>query len=156
MIPSETRERFIVDLNDQLAGVEIMEAHFFAPRRVSGVESGIAVVAAAIPAPPEESPLLTESGEPADVAPADESPYAEEREAPLRYTVFTAAYRQTLKGPDRGKWEVTVKAEAEAPLVTVDQVVRGVQRRAEETDEVERMTGDEIRAVIDAHQPAVG
>ena len=141
MIRSEARERFIVDVAEQLAGHEIIEGHFFSPRRVSGVERGVAVIAAR---PPEPS-AAESSAEP-----------AVEREGPERYTVYTATYRHTLKGPDRGKWEVSVKAEADAPLVTVDQVVRGVQHRAEDTDEVERMTGGEIRVVADARQPAAG
>ncbi|HEX8725834.1 MAG TPA: hypothetical protein VF737_10645 [Gemmatimonadaceae bacterium] len=141
MIRSEAHERFIVDVAEQLAGHEIIEGHFFSPRRVSGVERGVAVIAARPPEPPAAEP------------PAEP---AAEREAPERYTVYTATYRHTLKGPDRGKWEVSVKAEADAPLVTVDQVVRGVQHRAEDTDEVARMTGEEIRAVADARQPAAG
>jgi hypothetical protein len=44
--------------------------------------------------------------------------------------VYTARYRLTVKGPDRGRWQVDVRAEADAPLLTVDAVVRGVQRRA--------------------------
>ena len=35
-----------------------------------------------------------------------------------RHTVFSASYRHTLKGPDRGKWEVEVTAEADAPLTS--------------------------------------
>lgn len=190
MIPSETLERFILDVAAQLPGADIFEAHFFTPRRVGGVESGVAVVAARLPVvEPEAEPVL-EPDAGVDVAPedesvgaeaetpvdaevdvpeeadaempdeaaADESPYAPEvedapaPELPQRYTVFSATYRHTLKGPERGRWEVTVKAEADAPLVTVDAVVRGVQRRAEDAEEVDRMTGDEIRAVVDARQ----
>jgi hypothetical protein len=44
--------------------------------------------------------------------------------------VYTARYRLTVKGPDRGRWQVDVRAEADAPLLTVDAVVLGVQRRA--------------------------
>jgi hypothetical protein len=44
--------------------------------------------------------------------------------------VYTARYRLVVKGPDRGRWQVDVRAEADAPLVTVDAVVLGVQRRA--------------------------
>ncbi len=154
MIQSETRERFILGLTEQLAGAEIMEAHFFAPRRVSGVERGVAVIAARQLEPSAAAP------EAVSLESLSNSPYAADpSEAPTvpdRYTVFTATYRHTLKGPDRGKWEVSVKAEADAPLVTVDQVVRGVQRRAEDTDEVDRLTGEEIRAVVDARQPAAG
>ena len=150
MIRSEAHERFIVDVAEQLAGHEIIEGHFFSPRRVSGVERGVAVIAARPPEPPAAEPPV----EPPAAEPPAEP--AAERESPERYTVYTATYRHTLKGPDRGKWEVSVKAEADAPLVTVDQVVRGVQHRAEDTDEVARMTGEEIRAVADARQPAAG
>ncbi len=191
MIQSETRERFILDMVEQLAGADVMEVHFFAPRRVSGVERGVAVIAARQLEPPGAeaavdaaegagvealgelaTAAMTEEGPPAEADGAvaelesvsleslDDSPYAsdpaQEPAVPDRYTVFTATYRHTLKGPDRGKWEVSVKAEADAPLVTVDQVVRGVQRRAEDTDEVERLSGEEIRAVVDARQPAAG
>lgn len=154
MIQAETRERFILDLTAQLAGAEIIEVHLFSPRRVSGVERGVAVIAA--------RPSDSGGGEPApaELTSPDESPYASEPAEPSglpeRYTVFTATYRHTLKGPERGKWEVAVKAEADAPLVTVDRVVRGVQRRAEDTDDVERLTGDEMRAIVDAHQPTSG
>jgi hypothetical protein len=191
MIPTETRERFILGLVDQLGTAEIFEGHFFSPRRVSGVERGVAVIAARQTEPPPAEPgdaaataigiealgeLAVEAtgGDGAPEAPGEapaeleavtleslnDSPYAPEAPdqaaGPDRYTVFTATYRHTLKGPDRGKWEVSVKAEADAPLVTVDQVVRGVQRRAEDTDDVERLTGEEIRALVEAHQPAAG
>lgn len=64
-----------------------------------------------------------------------------------RHVIYTARYRYTLKGPDRGKWETNVKAEADAPLITVETVVRGVQRRVGDVDEPERVSGDEIRTV---------
>ncbi len=167
MIADETRERFVLDVAARLPGADIFEVHFFAPRRVGGVESGVAVVAARLPAEPDpaaagEQPPEDAGREPVDVEvaivpavegePADASPYAPERPMPDRYTVLSAAYRHTLKGPERGRWEVVVKAEADAPLVTVDQVVRGVQRRAEDAEEVDRMTGDEVRAVVEAHR----
>jgi len=98
-------------------------------------------------------------GEDADDVPADaddDSPYADDLEpvaiaapAPARrYVVCTARYRHTLKGPDRGKWEVTVTEEADAPLLTVDAVVRGVQRRSGDVDEIVRLSGDELRAAL--------
>jgi hypothetical protein len=68
-----------------------------------------------------------------------------EGDKPARYTVYVAKYRLVLKGPDRGKWECTVVAEADAPLVTVETVVRGVQRRSGDTEEPERMSGDDAR-----------
>jgi hypothetical protein len=69
-------------------------------------------------------------------------------ERPHRYTIYSARYRLVLKGPDRGKWEVSVTAEADAPLVTVESVVRGVQRRSGDTDEMARWTGEELRAAL--------
>jgi hypothetical protein len=138
VIADETRERFVLDLAARLPDADIFEVRFFAPRRVGGVESGVAVVAA----------HLADAAEPVEDSPVAEGAAV----ADDRYTVLSAAYRHTLKGPDRGKWEVMVKAEADAPLVTVDQVVRGVQRRAEDTDVVDRMTGDEVRAVVAARR----
>ena len=71
--------------------------------------------------------------------------------APIeRHVIYTARYRLTLKGPDRGKWETQVTAEADAPIITVDAVVRGVQRRAGDVDDPTRMTGDEVRASLPA------
>jgi hypothetical protein len=61
-----------------------------------------------------------------------------------------ARYRLTLKGVDRGKWEVDVVAEADAPLDAVDAVVRGVQRRAGEGAEPDRLTSDAFREALDA------
>ena len=65
-----------------------------------------------------------------------------------RYTVYTALYRLTLKGPERGKWEASVVPEAEAPLDTVDTVVRGVQRRSGDVEDPERFSGDALRALL--------
>jgi hypothetical protein len=45
---------------------------------------------------------------------------------------------------DRGKWEIAVTAEADAPLQAVSDVVRGVQRRAGEESEPERLGRAEL------------
>ena len=129
MIVSETRERFIHAIAGRLPTAEVVEAHFFGPRRRGEVESGVAVVAARVP---------QEGVEP----------------DPHRFTVFSATYLLTLKGADRGKWEAAVTPEADAPLVTVDEVVRVVARRAEEADEVTRMSGAEFRAIVESRLPA--
>ena len=55
----------------------------------------------------------------------------------------------TLKGVDRGKWEVDVVAEADAPLDAVDAVVRGVQRRAGEGAEPDRLSTEAFREALD-------
>jgi hypothetical protein len=90
----------------------------------------------------------------ADVAPPDVAVEPEEQAefvppAPAsRYIVYSARYRLTLKGLDRGKWEVSVTEEADAPLLTVDAVVRGVQRRSGDVDDTVRLSGDEFRAAL--------
>ena len=65
-----------------------------------------------------------------------------------RHTVYSAHYRHTIKGRDRGKWEVDVTAEADAPLLTVDAVVRGVMKRAGEPFEPERLSASEFRTIV--------
>jgi hypothetical protein len=67
-----------------------------------------------------------------------------------RLTIHTARYRLTLKGVDRGKWEVDVVAEADAPLAALDAVVRGVQRRAGEGAEPDRLSAEALRDALDA------
>ena len=90
----------------------------------------------------------------ADAPPADEDTEPDEQDvpdedaAPRRYTVYAAKYKLTLKGPERGRWECSVVAEADAPLVTVEMVVRGVLRRSGDADEPERMSGDEARDFV--------
>jgi hypothetical protein len=126
---TETRERFLMAIAEQIAADRIAEIHFFKPIKQGGVESGVAVIALTMPSDPAAS---------------------EDSEVPVRHTVLTAHYRLTLKGLDRGKWQVTVVEEADAPLITVETVVRGVQRRAGDLDDPERMEGDAIREALSA------
>jgi hypothetical protein len=65
-----------------------------------------------------------------------------------RHTVYTARYRLVQKGPERGKWETDVRDEADAPLMTVEMVVRGVQRRAGEASETTRYTGAQVARAL--------
>ncbi len=66
----------------------------------------------------------------------------------VRHTVYTARYRLVIKGPDRGRWEMDVVDEADAPLLAVETVVRGVQRRAgEETATVRYDAAQLVRAL---------
>lgn len=91
-----------------------------------------------------------DSDSPYKIGEADPSatPQDDKSSVSKSYTVYSAFYRHTLKGPDRGKWEVSITEEADAPLVTVDAVVRGVQRRSGDLDESFRMSGDEFRAAL--------
>ena len=192
MILDETRERFLIAIAKQVDPARIAEIHFFAPIRQGGVESGVAVIAAAraaeggaaeSPSPAGEDPSETSPPEDASVALQDDTVASshdtialqaddatlsddgvalqdhsvaaqdDDAAAPVpieRHVIYTARYRLTLKGPDRGKWETNITAEADAPIITVDAVVRGVQRRAGDVDDATRMNGDEVRAALPA------
>ena len=139
-----TRERFLLAIAASLPAERFLELYFFSPIRQGGVESGVAVIAAHLE---EQVPCHSERSE-ESALPDPEQVQIPRRFAPRddnRYTVYTAKYKLVLKGPDRGKWEHAVVAEADAPLVTVETVVRGVQRRSGDADEPERMSGDEAR-----------
>ena len=161
----ETRARFLAAIAAQLPAERIVEAHLFPAIRQGGMESGVAVLAVeraedAALAEPADAPESLHSGggnaESDDIVSEDEaSESTSDLGAPQRaaiaarrYTVFSARYRHTLKGPERGKWEVSVTEEADAPLLTVDAVVRGVQRRSGDVDEIVRMSGDEVRGLL--------
>ena len=158
----ETRTRFLVAIARQLPAALVIEVHLFAALRQGGMESGVAVIALERDAAPS---FDVDDGFVAGESIEERSPYADEHSAtprtegrassapPLsasRYTVYSARYRSTLKGIDRGKWEVSVTEQADAPLLTVDAVVRGVQRRLGDSDEVLRLSGDEFRAALPA------
>ena len=192
---SEITERFLRVVIAHVPLARIEELHLFSPLRQSGVETGIAVIAARVPIVVEQPPMAPElllddevvavadavdadavdadavdvetvdadaAEEPAAEEPLAEEPLAEEplAEEPLaealaapavpriRHTVYTARYRLVQKGPERGKWEADVVAEAEAPLITVDLVVRGVQRRAGEESEIVRYTAAQLARAL--------
>jgi hypothetical protein len=77
-----------------------------------------------------------------------ESAAERQPEAGERHTVFTARYRLTIKGPERGRWDADVVEEADAPLVTVDAVVRGVQRRAGDAAEADRLDAEAVSRIL--------
>jgi hypothetical protein len=162
----ETREKFLAAVAERLTPETIAEAHVFPPIRQGGVESGVAVIAVShgLPTSGEAAAeysrraFLDSARAPAENevhAPAENevhAPAENEVHAPAendsRLTVYTAKYRLTLKGPDRGKWEFALQAEADAPLLTVDKVVRGVQQRSGDAEEPVRLSGDEFRALL--------
>ena len=119
----DARTRFLREIAAKIPPERVSELHLFPPMRQGGIETGVAVVA---------------------VATEGDSP---------KHTVYTATYRLQLKGPDRGKWESALKEEADAPLLTVDAVVRGVQRRAGEDAEIERLTAEDLIAFAPEAEP---
>jgi hypothetical protein len=162
---TETRERFLLAITSKVPAERIAEIHFFQPIKQGGVESGVAVAAAwpevVEPVVSVESleaiePVeLVEPSDPADqIAAHNEDSEGPASVPPSRHVVYMARYRHTLKGIDRGKWETNVVAEADAPLVTVDAVVRGVQRRAGDVDDPTRMEGDEVREFVESRRSA--
>ncbi len=106
---TETSERFLRAIVDDVSVERLGELHLFTPLRQGVYETGVAVIAVWL----------------------DNQPSAPES----RHTVYTARYRLVVKGPDRGRWEFECVAEADAPLITVETVVRGVQRRSGDLDE---------------------
>lgn len=115
---SETAERFLRAISERIPVKGIDELHLFSPLRQGAVETGIAVIAA-------------HGGVEA-----------------VRHTVYTARYTHVIKGPDRGKWQFGVVEEADAPLVKVEEVVRGVQRRTGEEAPVARYDADGLMHIL--------
>jgi hypothetical protein len=111
----EPRTRFLREIAARVPVSRVTELYLFPPMRQGGIETGVAVIALAV-----------------------------EDESSTRQTVYTATYRLALKGADRGKWEATLQAEADAPLLTVGAVVQGVQRRSGDEMEPERLTGADL------------
>lgn len=121
---NENGERFLKAIVERVPVERIVEIHIFPAIRQGQLETGVAVVAAE---PPPNLELALESP---------------------RLEVHTAWYRLTRKGPERGKWEIEVKTQADAPLEAVETVVRGVQDRAGEAIEPTRLTGRELIALM--------
>lgn len=125
---NETGERFLKAILERVPVERIVEIHLFPAIRQGQLETGVAVVAAE---PPPTLELQLQSP---------------------RLEVHTAWYRLTRKGPERGKWEIEVKTQADAPLETVETVVRGVQERTGEALDPMRLTGRELIALM--NEPA--
>lgn len=119
---TDTQLRFLRAIAAQVPPERVVEVHLFPALRQGPIETGVAVVA--------ETGAPLASGEPG------------------KHVVYSARYRHTIKGPDRGKWEADVTAEADAPLVTVEAVVRGVRDRAGESGEPQRLDAEAFRAAV--------
>lgn len=118
---NETTERFMRAIADRVPAHTVSEVRLFPAIRQGPIETGVAVVAA--------THELETTG-------AD------------RHTVYTARYRLAIKGPDRGKWEFEMRAEADAPLVTVDAVVAGVMDRSGEAFSPERISRSAFQKIV--------
>lgn len=120
---NDVTQRFLRTIAERVPPHTVSEVRLFPAIRQGQWETGVAVVAAV--------PELEES-------------------AHERHTVYTASYRLAVKGPERGKWEFEIRADADAPLVTVDAVVAGVLERSGEAFEPERIPASAFRAIVAA------
>lgn len=75
---------------------------------------------------------------------------AGEEPARVRLAILCARYRLVFKGPDRGKYDLEIVHQADAPLDTLDRVIAGVVRRSGEGSEPVRYTRESLRAALDA------
>ncbi|HYV99319.1 MAG TPA: hypothetical protein VE967_17815 [Gemmatimonadaceae bacterium] len=147
--PPPNRDRFLAAIAERIAPDRVQALFLFAPMRNGPVESAVAVLAidpppVAVPAP--DDAVEIEGSE----APDPSGPPALQPASPAvaRPIVLTARYRHTLKGADRGKWELEILEQADAPLITVETVVRGVQQRLDDAGEPERLGADDLRAAL--------
>lgn len=165
---TETQQRFLKAIAERVPVDRIVEVRVFPALRQGAVESGVAVVAVeaansasvdsevpvsialsddrANPAPAlSPAPARAPAPAPAPaLGPATSSQFEQEatsiQPSSPRFEILTAHYRLTLKGHDRGKWEFELVHDADAPLDTVEQVVRGVAHRVGEAEEAELLT----------------
>lgn len=144
------RDRFLAEIAGRVAPERVQAVYLFPPIRQGPVETGAAVLAVdriievVTPVAPEA--VVGDAGS-VEAAPLADAPPAEPAAEPdRRPVVLTARYRHTLKGVDRGKWELEIVEQADAPLATIDIVVRGVQERLDDTIEPERLDADALRA----------
>jgi len=138
----ETEERFVRAIAEHVPMERVAEVYLFPPLRQGPIESGVAVLAVVT------GPVTDAAADVDAVAGADAGD--------ARHVVYTATYRHTRKGPDRGTWSVDVIAQADAPLDAVAAAIRGVHRRTGDGDgaEADRMSGSQFRALIaDAPPP---
>lgn len=164
-LATDARERFLMEIAAVVDPARIAEGHFFPPLRQGQIETGVAVLAVRPEgALPDEEPVAeVETSVDADAraasASAAEIEDADAAESPAeaaatrttisaRHVVYSARYRWTRKGPDRGKWECEVVAEADAPLLTVEAVVNGMKARLAEPEDPTRLPGEMLRAQI--------
>lgn len=139
---TETQQRFLKEIADRTTGGRVAELRLYPTLRVGPIESGVAIVALDQPAD-----VVSHESDVVDVA-AVPSPELQAPSPDSRLSIHTAHFRHTVKGPDRGKWEFSMVHDADAPIETVESVVRGVARRAGEDGEPELLSGEDFRDAI--------
>ena len=69
---------------------------------------------------------------------------------PERLAILCARYKLIVKGADRGKWDIEIVHQADAPLDTLDLVIKGVVRRSGDDVVPERFSRQSLRELLDA------
>ena len=149
---TETQQRFLKAIAERVSGGNIAEVRLYPTVRVGPIESGVAIIATTEPAAtgdvePGTEPRPLEDSETAAVEAAAEGIEGPDTRRD-RLSILTAHFRHTVKGPDRGKWEFNMVHDADAPIETVESVVRGVARRSGEDGEPELLSGAEFQRAL--------
>lgn len=155
---TETQRRFLREIAARVGEQRVHEVRLFPAIRQGGIESGVAIVAARPRDPDPVAVEITSSDLEAAIPivqhadnPVPDAAVERAHEGPHRYEILSARYKLVLKGTERGTWEMDVRHEADAPLDTIDHVVRGVALRTGEDGEPECIAVQRFReAVSDA------
>ena len=151
---TETQQRFLKAIAERVHGGNVAEVRLYPTVRVGPIESGVAIIATTEPAVVVTADGGQEMGEGSPEAADVETSTEVATEVPGepsrhdRLTILTAHFRHTVKGPDRGKWEFNMVHDADAPIETVESVVRGVARRAGEDGEPELLSGTDFQRAL--------
>jgi hypothetical protein len=161
---TETQRRFLREIAARIGESRIHEVRLFPAIRQGGIESGVAIVAARPPEPippdmsiPPAEDFSDELGVETDietvipvVVDGDTAPPAKPHFDPdtPRFEILSARYKLVIKGTERGAWEAEVRHEADAPLDTIDRVVRGVALRTGEDGEPESIEIAKFREAL--------
>lgn len=142
---TETQHRFLKAIAGRIEPARIAEVRLYPTVRAGPVESGVAIIAAEVEEGGRHAAGDAALGSPEPSMPAAEPVTVTD---PPRLLILTAHFRLTVKGADRGKWEFGVVHDADAPIETVESVVRGVARRAGEDGEPELLSGEAFQRAI--------
>jgi hypothetical protein len=144
---TETQQRFLKAIAERVNGDNVAEVRLYPTLRVGPVESGVAIVATreVLPIAEQQAAVEQQAATMGDEQPHDVQVASTERD---RLSILTAHFRHTVKGPDRGKWEFSMVHDADAPIETIENVVRGVARRAGEDGEPELLSADEFQRAL--------
>ena len=133
---TETQQRFLKAIAERVTTGRVAELRLYPTVRVGPIESGVAIIATT-----DDGRETGVSADPMPPVPHNPNDYS-------RLSIHTAHFRLTVKGPDRGKWEFAMVHDADAPIETVESVVRGVARRAGEDGEPELLSGEDFQHAI--------